>query len=129
MLSFPSVDLLDGLLQYSFTCATATKSLIHVASFIPSHKRPELCASIIAAGAFLAPDPSLRKLGLVIQESVRVSAPKHIEIDNTCTRDIQLIQAGVIALNIALWSGNSRKMELAESFFQPWATMVRRAVS
>jgi len=43
------------------------------------------------------------------------------------TRDTQLLQAAVIGLRIGLWSGNSRKMELAESFLQPWTTMIRRA--
>jgi hypothetical protein len=52
-----------------------------------------------------------------------------IEKDNTLIRDVEILQAAYISLRIGFWSGNSRKMELAESFMQPWATMVRRAVS
>lgn len=129
MLSFPSVDLLDSLMQYFLTSTSALVNLIHAPTFNPRLKRPELCAAMIAAGASLAPDASLRKFGLAIQEAIRLSLPSRIEKDNTLVRDLQLIQGAIIGLKIGLWSGNSRKMELAESFMQPWATMVRRAVS
>ena len=127
--SFPSVELLDSLLQYYLTTTAAPTSLIHAASFRPSQKRPELCASMIAAGATMCPDAALRKLGFAIQETVHLAVPKLLEKDNTMTRDLQCVQASVIALGVGLWSGNSRKMEMAESFLQPWATMIRRSVS
>lgn len=41
-------------------------------------------------------------------------------------RDLELSQGFLIALEISLWSGYSRKVEIAESFLQPLLTMVRR---
>jgi hypothetical protein len=41
-------------------------------------------------------------------------------------RNLQLKQAFMLSLEIGLWSGNSRKIELAESFPQPLFTMLRR---
>jgi len=52
-----------------------------------------------------------------------------MEKDNSLSRDIQSIQASTLLLDISFWSGSSRKMEMAESFLQPWATMIRRSVS
>lgn len=75
-LAFPSVELLDSLLQYYMTATQAPSSLMHVASFKPSQKRPELIAGMIAAGAVMAPDASLRKLGFAIQEAVQVAIPR-----------------------------------------------------
>lgn len=75
-MAFPSVELLDSLLQYYLTTTPAPSSLIHVATFKPSQKRPELVAGIIASGAVMAPDASLRKLGFAIQEAVQVAIPR-----------------------------------------------------
>lgn len=41
-------------------------------------------------------------------------------------RDLQLSQGYLIGLEVALWSGHSRKVEIAESFLQPLLTMLRR---
>jgi transcription factor-like protein len=41
-------------------------------------------------------------------------------------RDLELSQGFLIALEVALWSGYSRKVEIAESFLQPLLTMLRR---
>lgn len=48
------------------------------------------------------------------------------EQDNSLTRDIELAQAFLITLEIGLWSGHSRKVEIAESCFQILLTMLRR---
>jgi hypothetical protein len=48
------------------------------------------------------------------------------ERDNAQTRDLDLAQAFLIMLEVGIWSGNSRKMEIAESFLQPLSTMLRR---
>jgi hypothetical protein len=41
-------------------------------------------------------------------------------------RDLELAQAWLINLEVGLWSGCSRKVEIAESFLQPLLTMLRR---
>ncbi|TKA80575.1 hypothetical protein B0A49_00627 [Cryomyces minteri] len=125
--AFPSVELLDNLLQYFLSSPFSNANTwLHVPSFCPMSKRPELLTAIAAAGAVLAPDPSLRKLGFALQEVVRNYIPIVWEGDNTQIRNLQLSQAFMLQLEIGLWSGNSRKIEIAESFQQPLLTMLRR---
>ena len=77
--SFPSVELLDSLLQYSLTSPVARlDSFLHAATFRPNEKRPELLAAMAARGAALTADPALTKLGHAIQESLRFAIPKHV---------------------------------------------------
>lgn len=77
--SFPSVELLDSLLQYSLTSPVARlDSFLHAATFNPNEKRPELLAAMAARGAVLTSDPALTKLGHAIQESLRFAIPKHV---------------------------------------------------
>ena len=125
--SFPSTELLDNLIQF-FLAGPVLKasSWIHSASFVPRTARPELLLSMAAYGAVLTPDRSLRKLGFAIQEVVRNHLPHVFEEDNTTIHDLQLQQAFLMHLEIGLWSGNSRKIEISESFQQPLLTMLRR---
>ncbi|MBE3048205.1 hypothetical protein IMZ48_38015 [Candidatus Bathyarchaeota archaeon] len=75
--SFPSVELLDSLLQYSLTSPVARfDSFLHAATFNPGEKRPELLAAMAARGAVLTADSALSKLGHAILESLRSAIPK-----------------------------------------------------
>jgi hypothetical protein len=126
--SFPSTELLDNLMHQFFSFELSrTDSWMHLPTFRLNGQRPELTGIIVAAGAVLSTVPVVRKLGFAIQEAVRLAIPKIFEADNTTTRDLQLLQAYSLELNIGLWSGDRRKMEMAESFAQPVITMLRRA--
>jgi hypothetical protein len=125
--SFPSLELLDSLIQYYLTAPFSSGSIwFHRASFTPKLVRPELLLAIAAAGAVLTPDSTLRKLGFAMQEVVRHQLQILFEGDNTLIREVELHEAFLLNLEIAIWSGNSRKMEIAESFLQPLLTMIRR---
>ncbi|KAJ4162845.1 hypothetical protein NW754_014263 [Fusarium falciforme] len=125
--SFPSVELLDTLLQYYLTSPhTRAGSFIHAASFDPNEKRPELVAAMAAIGAVLTSDPALSKLGRAMQECLRLAISRRWEQNNTLVRDLQLLQAFLITIEVGIWSGLPRKVEIAESFFQPILTMMRR---
>ncbi|GKU07071.1 transcription factor [Fusarium langsethiae] len=125
--SFPSAELLDTLLQFYLTSSvTRATAFIHAASFNPNEKRPELVAAMAACGAVLTSDPALSKLGYAIQECLRVAVAKHWERDNSTVRDLQLTQTFLIILEMGIWSGLPRKVEIAESFFNPVLTMMRR---
>ncbi|KAK1758925.1 hypothetical protein QBC47DRAFT_436271 [Echria macrotheca] len=125
--SFPTVELLDILVQFYLTSPIAqTDSFIHAATFDPNEKRPELLAAMAAAGAILTGDPTLSKLGYAIQECVRVALPRLWESDNSTIRDLQLLQTFLITLEIGVWSGQSRKVEIAESILMCLVTMLRR---
>ncbi|KAE8375693.1 hypothetical protein BDV26DRAFT_283262 [Aspergillus bertholletiae] len=49
------------------------------------------------------------------------------ENDNSNTRNLRQQQAYTLTLQIGLWSGDKRRVEIAESFAQPIVTMLRRA--
>nr|POE87365.1 zinc finger protein klf1 [Quercus suber] len=124
---FPSISLLDSLFQFSLTSpGSHAKHWIHASSLLAAQTRPEVLAAIIAAGAVLTPDASIRKVGYAIQEAIRTAVQVQVEEDNTLMRDLQIMQASLLQLKIGLWSGDSRKMELAEGFQQVLVTMARR---
>lgn len=127
LLCFPSLELMDSLVQFYLTSkSTLFNGLLHLPSLQTSAFRPELLAAMIAAGASQTPDSSLQKVGFAIQEALRTSIPQLIEENNTLIADLQCLQSAGICLDIGLWSGKSRKMELAESFLYPYVTMARR---
>ncbi|TKA81601.1 hypothetical protein B0A55_03545 [Friedmanniomyces simplex] len=124
---FPSISLLDSLFQFSLTSpGSHAKHWIHAPTLLAGQTRPEMLAAIIAAGAVLTPDASIRKVGYAIQEAIRTAVQVQLEEDNTLMRDLQIMQASLLQLKIGLWSGDSRKMELAEGFQQVLVTMARR---
>ncbi|SMR57010.1 unnamed protein product [Zymoseptoria tritici ST99CH_3D1] len=124
---FPSIGLLDSLFQFSLTSpGSHAKHWIHAPTLLAGQTRPEVLAAITAAGAVLTPDASIRKVGYAIQEAIRTAVAVQVEEDNTLMRDLQIMQASLLQLKIGLWSGDSRKMELAEGFQQVLVTMARR---
>ncbi|KAK8016531.1 hypothetical protein PG993_014720 [Apiospora rasikravindrae] len=126
--SFPSLDLLNYLLQTHFVHDEyETDNWIHAASLDPSTAMPELLATLVASGAGFIAVPSIWQFGLALQEVVRTSLSILFESRNAYTRDLQCLQAFMQILDIGLWSGFKRKMEIAESFCQPVMTMLRRA--
>lgn len=124
---FPSIGLLDSLFQFSLTSpGSHAKHWLHAPTLMAGQTRPEVLAAIVAAGAVLTPDASIRKVGYAIQEAIRTAIQVQVEEDNTLMRDLQIMQASLLQLKIGLWSGDSRKMELAEGFQQVLVTMARR---
>jgi hypothetical protein len=125
--AFPSIELLDGLIQYFLSSASLdAQAWFHLPTFSPSKLGPELLACIVSAGAASIPDVSLRKLGYALHEASRMGQSKIFEDDNTAIRDLQQVRTFLLQLKIGMWSGISRKMEIAESFLQPLMTMLRR---
>ncbi|KAI5460926.1 hypothetical protein BGZ63DRAFT_425390 [Mariannaea sp. PMI_226] len=125
--AFPSLELLDSLIQFylASTISQATE-FIHTPILDPNQQRPELIAAMVAHGAVLTLDPTLTKFGYALQECMRVTIPILWEERNELVRELELTQSFFILLEIGLWSGQSRKVEIAESLFQPILTMLRR---
>jgi hypothetical protein len=125
--AFPSVELLDGLIQYFLTSpALDVQSWFHLPTISLSNLSPELLACIVSAGAAWTPDVPLRKLGFALHEAARIGQAKSFEEDNSAIRDLQHVRTLLLQLVIGMWSGVSRKMEIAESFLQALITMIRR---
>lgn len=125
--AFPSVELLDGLIQFFLTSpALDVQSWFHLPTLSLAKLSPELLACIISAGAASTPDIPLRKLGFALHEAARMGQSKSFEEDNSAIRDLQHVRTFLLQLIVGMWSGVSRKMEIAESFLQPLVTMIRR---
>ncbi|KAF3393358.1 DNA-binding protein creA [Talaromyces pinophilus] len=126
-LSFPSVELLDSFIQYYLTAPFSNaRSWVHLPTLNFKRSRPELLLGLAAAGAVLAPDLALRKLGYAMHEVMRIQLTAAVEEDNRAARNLEMHQAFFLYLDIGLWSGNNRKIEIAESIQKLLITMMRR---
>lgn len=113
--AFPSVDLMNSLIHIflaSHFCQTS--QWIHQATFDMNAQWPDWLAMAAASGAILTPVPTLRKWGFAVQEAVRMTIAENFEKTNTAIKALGLVQALVLTQDVALWSGNRRKMEIAE---------------
>ena len=113
--SFPSAEALDSLIHVflaSHLCQVS--EWIDYSSFDLNAQRVEWLACAAAAGAVLTPNSTLRKFGFALEEAVRVSIPHSFEADNRNVTVAGLVQSLVLGQDLALWSGNRRKMEIAE---------------
>ncbi|KKY16836.1 putative c2h2 type zinc finger domain protein [Phaeomoniella chlamydospora] len=130
--AFPSANVLDSFLCNFFHFAehqdsSWSSSWIHIHTLDANNLRPELISMMVAAGATLSSSRTVRRLGYAIAETVRLSIPKMFETRNVTTRELRSLQAFLLQLNVDVWSGNKRRMELAESHLLPLVTMLRRA--
>jgi hypothetical protein len=77
--SFPSVELLDALIQFCLSTPLAECDLLfHLPTLSVRKARPELVMALVAFGAMLTPDAALRKLGMALQEILRQSLPSRV---------------------------------------------------
>lgn len=114
--AFPPRQLLAKLVQnYMTQNRDMSATFVHAPTFCPNRERPELLGAVIAAGAVLSDSRSLQEFGLAIQEALSLVVQKRCEKSNTVTRELWLLQTLMFEIEIALWSGSKRKMEIAES--------------
>ncbi|KAK3694630.1 hypothetical protein B0T22DRAFT_76305 [Podospora appendiculata] len=125
--SFPSADVMDSWIHIflaSHLCSVS--AWIHFGSFSLSAQWPEWLAIAASAGAVLAGTPTtLRRFGFALQEAVRLTIPTSFEENNSKIADIGLVQALMLVQDIGLWSGNRRKMEIAECHLSIPIAMMR----
>jgi hypothetical protein len=80
---------------------------------------------VISAGAVVSKIPAVRKLGFAIQELIRMEIPRICDKDNSKTRSLELCQASGLELDVAFWSANTRKIEIAQSHSHVLVTTLR----
>ncbi|PKS08465.1 hypothetical protein jhhlp_004848 [Lomentospora prolificans] len=126
--AFPAPALLDTLIQAFFAYHRyEADSFIHEASFSVSQQRPELLASVISAGATMTDSKLLHTVGFAMEETLRCSLRQVCEEENAATRKLWVLQAITCQIEVGIWSGMKRKIELSESHRQHPYTMLRRA--
>ncbi|UKZ51370.1 hypothetical protein TrVGV298_005129 [Trichoderma virens] len=124
--SFPTVDVMDTMVQ-AFLAAhiRQVSTWIHYPTLKLNAVWPEWIGNAVAAGAVLMPAPTLRKFGFAVQEAVRITIPARFEDNNTAIQNLSLVQSLILGQDIGLWSGNRRKMEIAECHLVIPVTMMR----
>ncbi|KAK4672909.1 hypothetical protein QC763_107150 [Podospora pseudopauciseta] len=124
--SFPSAEIMDTWIHVFLAAHMCqVSSWIHYGSFSMNHQSPEWLAIATAAGAVLAPVTTLRRFGFALQEAVRISIPGRFEENNTNIGLLGPVQALVLVQDVGLWSGNRRKMEIAECHLSVPMAMMR----
>ncbi|KAI7617631.1 hypothetical protein KC343_g9404 [Hortaea werneckii] len=125
MPSFPSLELLEDLIDVFISQdSNEITSFIHTGTFNSQTARTELLLASVAAGARFVALPQVWKMGLVIQEVVRLAIADVFESDNSTTRELQALQTMYLWLHIGAFSGLRRKTEIASSFLQSPITML-----
>ncbi|RFU81450.1 c6 and c2h2 transcription factor [Trichoderma arundinaceum] len=113
--SFPTVEVMDAMVQ-TFLAAhlRQVSTWIHYPTLKLNAVWPEWIGNAVAAGAVLMPASTLRKFGFAVQEAVRITIPARFEDNNTAIQNLSLVQSLILGQDIGIWSGNRRKMEIAE---------------
>ncbi|KAF4980354.1 hypothetical protein FZEAL_3615 [Fusarium zealandicum] len=115
--TFPSAELLSHLHETYFVQEDHRRdSFIHKTSFDPSITSPELLAAIVSSGATHISTPAVWQFGLALDEVPKNAILSRMESFDSAARDLMLLQASMIHLEIGQWSGFSRQMELSEAF-------------
>ncbi|KAK7539657.1 uncharacterized protein J3D65DRAFT_666359 [Phyllosticta citribraziliensis] len=125
--SFPSAHFLDILVKNGIAKKIETDAWIHPHTFCASKTRTELLIALVAAGCVCFGIMSVGKTGGMLQEITRVALNNLAESDNSVLRDLQYLQAYMIWLDVGIFCGYKRKMEIAESDLQPLCTALRKA--
>ncbi|KAM3509203.1 hypothetical protein MY10362_000734 [Beauveria mimosiformis] len=124
--SFPTVELMDSMIHiFLASHACQVSGWIHFPTFRLNEQWPEWIGTAAATGAVSTPVPTLRKFGFAVQEAIRITIPSRFEANYTAIQNLGLVQSLILWQDIALWSGNRRKMEIAECHLVIPVTMMR----
>jgi hypothetical protein len=125
MPSFPSLQLLEDLVDVCLIEDTyAIASHIHIPSFDSRKTRTELLLAMVARGAAFVSFPPIWKMGVMLLDVVRYAIGEEFEKDNSVTRELQAVQASLLWVVTAVWSGFRRTTEIGSSFLLPPVTML-----
>ncbi|KAM0327040.1 hypothetical protein ACHAQA_006163 [Verticillium albo-atrum] len=117
--AFPTAELLHDLVRSFFSLhVLQPDSWFHLPTFRMNEQKPQLLAVLVASGAISTDIKSLHKLGFALQEAVRTALPTVFDEANTNARMLWALQTMLCEIEIGLWSGIKRKMELSESHTQ-----------
>jgi len=78
-------------------------------------QEPELLLALVNKGTTYHDSRIVQSLGFALHEVARVSLPHRFEAANRLTRALWAMQAFILDVEMGLWSGLKRKMEISES--------------
>lgn len=128
--SFPSLRLLNILVQAFFVRERASLDpWMHEPSFEPDRCPATLLAAMVATGSAFFAATNIWKMGLALQETVKLAICDALDEDNRNARQLQTGQTFLYWIELALWSGFRRKMEIGEGFAHTVPTVSKFTVS
>ncbi|KAM5346565.1 hypothetical protein ACJ41O_009570 [Fusarium nematophilum] len=125
---FPPIELLRYLHDTHFVYEDQRRdAFIHQASFEPAVSSPELLSAVISSGATHISSPAIWQFGLALDEVTKTVITYRLGSSDSAARDLMLLQASMLHLDIGQWSGFSRKTEATETFAPQLLTLLRRS--
>ncbi|KAF4989523.1 hypothetical protein FGRMN_9059 [Fusarium graminum] len=125
--TFPSPELLSYMVEtYLMSEDSKSESFIHRTFFNPTITGPELISAVVSSGATCVSTPVIWQFGLALDELTAGVVGKRLESSNLAPRDMMLLQAFMLHLETAQWSGFNKKMETAEDSALQFLTRLRR---
>lgn len=126
--AFPSTAILNTLvMDFLDDHQGRLDSYIHTPSLSIAAAKPELLILMAAAGAVLSPIEEIQRFGYALHELSRIGLPQTFEADHSESRSLQPMQLFALLLDIGIWSGDKRTIELTECQALPLVTMLRRS--
>ncbi|KAK0384824.1 hypothetical protein NLU13_7302 [Sarocladium strictum] len=126
--AFPSADIFAKLTEnFFYWHRFQPDSFVHQSSLAIEKIEPEFLMTIANMGTTYTDSKVLHSVGYALHEVARVSLPSRFEADNALTRSVWPVQAFLLDVELGLWSGIKRKMEIAESHRHIPFTMLRRS--
>ncbi|KAL4861436.1 hypothetical protein BDV12DRAFT_180286 [Aspergillus spectabilis] len=125
--AFPSLIFLRNLVRLFFRAQRSQAvEFIHPPSFSAGLTPTPLLAAIVASGACSSSVPAVQSMGYAMLDVVFTVIAEMWHGDDPTVRDLHLLQALAIDLTACLWSGDNRRLVLAEAFLQTLTTAARR---
>ncbi|KAM0289317.1 hypothetical protein ACHAPQ_001367 [Fusarium lateritium] len=125
--TFPSAELLSYMIETYFLGEDSkSEPFVHRASFNPTTTGPELVSAIVASGATHISSPVIWQFGLALDELTAGVIGRRLESSNLAPRDMMILQAFMVHLETAQWSGFNRQTETAESSAPQFLTLLRK---
>ncbi|KAH7236117.1 hypothetical protein BKA59DRAFT_301611 [Fusarium tricinctum] len=126
--TFPSAELLSYMVETYFLGEySKSEPFVHRASFNPTTTGPELVSAIVSSGATYISSPVMWQFGLALDELTAGVIGRRIESLNIASRDMMILQAFMVHLETAQWSGFNRQTETAEGSAPQFLTLLRKS--
>lgn len=123
----PSAKAMSLLLEsFRSRHAQQISSWIHLQTVEINEECEEFVLALICAGAADSSEPQMRAFSCSLQQVIRFSLLRRLESNNKFFRDLRLMQAFILVINVGLNSASRREIEIAESMTLMLVTMLRR---
>ncbi|KAL3417189.1 cytochrome p450 [Phlyctema vagabunda] len=126
IMAFPALEILERFAQVFLSWhRTELGTFIHVPTFRPLDCDAILLTACVSSGAVRSRNSSIRKFGFALMDVVQIQLSRMAEKTGILTRKLPYLQAFLLQLQVGLWSGNKRKVEMAGGFVGILVNMLR----